>query len=395
VFLSNLIRQNPQFASAVIDLHQADQLPPDCYVIDLDTMAENARSITSEAHRLGMSVIAMTKQFGRNPDALRTLRTNGVDSFVAVDVTCARAIARAGERIGHVGHLVQIPRQHADEISATNPDYWTIFSETKAQEAGAPARRRGHDQKLLARIFGEGDDIVETHAGGFNAADILNVADTLDAVDGASFAGITSYSALTFDRTRYVVRPTPNLATLTRAVQALHAAGRREVAVNAPGETSTAVLRMLADAGATQVEPGHGFTATGAYHAFAELPERPAMVYLSEISHKWADTNYCYGGGLYLCIGSVDYEPTAIVGRDFEEAVAQRVPAALSQNHQIIDFYGRLGAPERGALEEGDSVLFCFRAQTFYTRSTVAAISGVHSGQPRVEGLYTVDGRRL
>src|SRR5687767_4744335 len=80
VFLTNLIRQNPEFASAVIDLHQAGELPPDCYVLDLDTMAENARTITGEAHRLGMSVVAMTKQFGRNPDALRTLRENGVDS---------------------------------------------------------------------------------------------------------------------------------------------------------------------------------------------------------------------------------------------------------------------------------------------------------------------------
>jgi predicted amino acid racemase len=395
VFLSNLIRQNPEFAAAVIDLHQAGELPPDCYVIDLDTMAENARTITGEAHRLGMSVIAMTKQFGRNPDALRTLRENGVDSFVAVDVTCARAIARAGERVGHVGHLVQIPRHQADEVATMNPDYWTVFSETKAAEAGAAARRAGREQNVLARIFGPEDDIVETHAGGFDAADVLNVADTLDRVEGAAFAGITSYSALTFDRKQHVVRPTPNLATLTRAAEALHAAGRNDVEVNAPGETSTAVLSMLADAGATQVEPGHGFTATGAYHAFADLPERPAMVYLSEVSHKWGDTSYCYGGGLYLCIGSVDYEPTAIVGRDLKEAVSQRVPATLSQNHQVIDFYGRLGAPDTGELEEGDSVLFCFRAQTFYTRSTVAAISGVHTGQPRVEGLYTVDGRPL
>jgi predicted amino acid racemase len=55
------------------------------------------------------------------------------------------------------------------------------------------------------------------------------------------------------------VVPTPNLATLARSVQRLHAAGWPHVAVNAPGETSTATLAMLADAGATQVEPGHGF----------------------------------------------------------------------------------------------------------------------------------------
>lgn len=395
MFLSNLIRQNPEFASTVIDLHQDGQLPPDCYVIDLDTMAENARLITAESHRLGMSVVAMTKQFGRNPDALRTLAENGVDSFVAVDTTCARAIHRAGMRLGHVGHLVQIPRHTADEISSMTPDYWTVFSEEKAREAAEAAQRQGREQKLLARVYGPGDVVVETHAGGFDADDILRVADRLDATEGGIFAGITSYPALTFDRTEHFVRPNPNLGTLERVANTLRDAGRTGIEVNAPGETSTAVLATLANAGATQVEPGHGFTATGAYHAFADLPERPAMVYLSEVSHRYQDTSFCYGGGLYLCIGSVDYTPTAIVGRDFKEAISQRVPAEISQAHQVIDFYGRLGEPEQGQLEEGDSVLFCFRAQAFYTRSSVAAVSGVHGGTPRVEGIYTVDGRPL
>lgn len=395
MFLSNLIRQNPEFGSAVIDLHQAGELPPDCYVIDLDTMAENARSITTESHRLGMSVVAMTKQFGRNPDALRTLVENGVDSFVAVDTTDARALYRANQRIGHVGHLVQIPRHTAREISAMRPDYWTVFSREKALEAGAAARDLGREQKLLARVYGPGDVVVETHAGGFDAEDILNVADQLDSIDGGSFAGITSYPALTFDRTQQIVRANPNLATLERVANTLRDAGRADIELNAPGETSTAVLSMLADAGATQVEPGHGFTATGAYHAFADLPERPAMVYLSEVSHRYQNTTFCYGGGLYLCIGSVDYTPTAIVGRDFKEAVSQRVTAELSQNHQVIDFYGRLGEPAQSQLEEGDSVLFCFRAQAFYTRSSIAAVSGVHTGTPRVEGIYTAGGRRV
>ena len=104
MFLSNLIEQNPAFASAVIDLHQAGELPTDCYVLDLDTMGANGELICTEAHKYGLDVIAMTKQFGRHPAALDTLRRSGVDSFVAVDMTCTRAIRRAGQPLGNIGH---------------------------------------------------------------------------------------------------------------------------------------------------------------------------------------------------------------------------------------------------------------------------------------------------
>jgi predicted amino acid racemase len=358
-------------------------------------MGENARLICAESHRLGMEVIAMTKQFGRHPAALETLRKNGVDSFVAVDLTCARAIQRAGQPVGHVGHLVQIPRSDAAEVARMDPANWTVFSREKAREAGHAAAEAGRRQRLLARTFGPDDVVVETHAGGFDAREIEKIAEELDALDGAQFGGISSYPALTFDRSLNKVVPTPNLRTLQQTAERLAAAGWTDIAVNAPGETSTAVLSALAEAGATQIEPGHGFTATGAYHAFESLPERPAMLYLSEVSHLDGDTAFCFGGGLYLCIGSVDYQPTALVGRDFDTAVRQRMPAELAQNHQVIDFYGLLKPEADHTVSAGDSVLFCFRAQAFYTRSSVAAVSGIHTGRPTVEGIYTVDGRPL
>jgi predicted amino acid racemase len=395
MFLKNLITQNPAFASAVIELHQSGELPPDTYVIDLDMLGTNAETLCSEAHRLGLDVIAMTKQFGRNPVALETLRSKGVDSFVAVDMTCARAIRDAEQPVGHVGHLVQIPRHAANEVAAMKPQNWTVFDDTKASEAARASAALGRDQRLLARVYDEQGQVVETHAGGFDADDIEAVAERFDALDGAHFGGITTYPALGFDRSRHKVVPTPNLRTLERTVDRLRRAGWSDVAVNGPGETSTVNLSVLANAGVTQVEPGHGFTATGAYHAFAELPERPAMLYLSEVSHLDGDTAFCFGGGLYLCIGSVDYQPQAIVGRDFQTARAQSVDAILSQNHQVIDFYGRLAQTADGTLRPGDSVVFCFRAQAFYTRSLVAPVSGIATGSPRVEGLFTVDGRRL
>jgi predicted amino acid racemase len=395
MFLSNLVEQNPEFARAAIDLHQSGALPPDTYVIDLDMLAQNARLITDEAHRLGQEVVAMTKQFGRNPIALETLRANGVDSFVAVDLTDAQAIHRAGQPIGNVGHLVQIPRSRASEVAAMRPHNWTVLSDAKAAEAASAARELGESQALLARIFGEGDIEVETHAGGYSADTILEVAERLDALEGGRFAGVSSYPALVFNRERHVVEAAPNLGTLERAAERLRAAGRSGLVINGPGETSTRVLSLLADHGVTQVEPGHGFTATGAYHAFAELPEKPAMLYLSEISHTDGEWAFCFGGGLYLCIGSVDYQPRALVGPDFETAVDQAVEADLGQRHQVIDFYGRLRPDTGQRVEAGDSVVFCFRAQAFYVRSHIAAVSGIQSGSPRVEGIHTAEGREV
>ena len=393
MFLTNLIEQNADFARTVIGLHQDGSLPPDTNVIDLDALAENARMLCDEAHRLDLSVVAMSKHIGRNPDALRTLRENGVDSFVAVDLACARAITRAKQPLGHVGHLSQIPRASAAEVSAMEPEQWSVFDLRKAWEAGAAAEELGRTQLLLARIFASDDVVLPGRAGGFDSADILQVADALHATPGARFSGVTTYPALIFDRQLNRVVPAPNLRTLERAAARLSDHGWPDVVVNAPGETSTAVLGLLADAGATHVEPGHGFTGTGALHGVTALPERPAMLYLSEVSHLSGATAYCFGGGLYVCSGSIDYEPTAIVGRDFEHAVRQRVPAQLSKNHQRMDIYGLLHPHPEQDLRPGDSVVFSFRAQAFYTRSMVAGVSGISTGAPRVHALYTTDGR--
>ena len=59
------------------------------------------------------------------------------------------------------------------------------------------------------------------------------------------------------------------------------------------------MLKALADAGATQVEPGHGLTGTTPLHALEDLPEIPAVVYVTEISHFIDGEAYCFGGGLY------------------------------------------------------------------------------------------------
>ena len=98
----------------------------------------------------------MTKQVGRNPDVSRALIAGGITASVNVDLECARATRRAGMRIGHVGHLVQIPRSEADSAAAMHPANWTVFSDIKAAEAARACAAIGRDQALLARIYADG-----------------------------------------------------------------------------------------------------------------------------------------------------------------------------------------------------------------------------------------------
>ena len=393
MFLDALVERNPDLVRAAVELHQGGELPPATYVIDIDTLFENAVILFEEARRLGLSVLPMTKQFGRNPVAIQALERAGAKSFVAVDMGCAEAIDRAGAHVGHLGHLVQVPKHEAARAAAMRPDFWTVFDVNKAEQAGAAAAALDQTQDILARIFGPGDLMFESHAGGFDADEIEKVASQLSAIPGCRFAGVSTYPALAFNRETRQVEATPNLHTVAAAVEKLEALGYEHMEVNAPGVTSTVVLPMLAEGGATQVEPGHGFTGTTPLHAVADLPERPAIAFVTEVSHLSGESAFSFGGGLYQCIDTIPGRvPEALVGSDPEGALKHRATAHFT-DYQVIDFYGRLTPTEGTVIHPGDSVVYCFRPQVFYTRAYVAPVSGISSGKPQVEGIFDSQGR--
>ena len=53
MFLDLIRRRNPQLIEQAIFLHQQGKLPANAYVIDLDAVEENARTIASEAAKFG------------------------------------------------------------------------------------------------------------------------------------------------------------------------------------------------------------------------------------------------------------------------------------------------------------------------------------------------------
>ena len=390
MFLDLIRRRNPGLIEAAIQLHQQGLLPANATVIDLDTVEANAAILAAAGKSAGLEVFGMTKQMGRNGDFLKAIKAGGIGRVVAVDMECARAGTRAGLGLGHVGHLVQVPRAEADAAASMNPDYWTVFNLDKAREAGAAMARHGYTARLLIRIHAEGDRFYTGHEGGFPAAEIVAIADAVDAIPGARFAGITTFPALLFDNETGKVQPTHNLATLARARDALAKAGRTNIAVNAPGTTSSVMMPALAEAGATQAEPGHGLTGTTPLHAIRDLPERPAAVYLSEVSHLHAGRAFCFGGGLYIDPVFPDYTVRAVVAReptvDALASVELPPPAA-------IDYYGMIDSSGPVKPAVGDSVVFGFRQQTFVTRAYTAGIRGIASGKPEVATIHDAFGR--
>ncbi len=387
MFLEALRRRNPSFVEAAIALHREGKLPANSYVLDLDAVEANARTIRTEADRFGIKVFAMTKQVGRSSSFCRSVLRGGIDRSVAVDMACARATHRAGLPVGHLGHLTQVPRAEAKGAAAAfRPDYWTVFNETKAREAGSGANAAGYVQPFLARIRAEGDTFYRGHEGGFAAVDVAAVADALDAVPGGRFAGITTFPALLFDTETRKVRPTPNLATLERAAEALARAGRHGVEINAPGTTSSVMIRALAEAGATQVEPGNGLHGTTALHVFEDLPELPAVLYLTEVSHMAGGKAYCFGGGFYIDPIFPSYDVKAIVA-DAPTTSASALRSVEVPPPSAIDYYAMIYGEGPRAPRVGDTAVFGFRGQAFVTRAYVVGVSGIAAGQPKVETI--------
>jgi predicted amino acid racemase len=380
MFLDLLLRRNPAFVEAAIDLHRAGALPANTYVLDLEAVRANAGALRTEADRLGLQLFAMTKQVGRNPSFLAALRDAGVTSCVAVDMACARVVHREGMTLGHIGHLVQVPRAEAAAAAAMRPRYWTVFSLEQARSAAAAAREIGHEQALLARIHAPGDRFYNGHEGGFPATEIRQVAEELNALDGAHLAGVTTFPGLLFDPATRTVEPTPNLTTLRRAAEELGG----DVQINTPGTNSTGVLELLARAGATQVEPGHALTGTTPAHVAQDLVESPAALYLTEVSHRHGEAAYCFGGGLYVDPVFPPYQIRAW-------ANGRLVDAELPPR-EAIDYYGRLIPGDDPMPSIGDPVVFGFRIQAFVTRAYVAGIDGVSTGHPRVTGIWDASG---
>jgi predicted amino acid racemase len=389
MYLQRLIERNPRLLEAAIMLHQGGRIPPNTWIIDLDTVVENARVLAGEASRLGLKTYLMSKQYGRNPYVSALALANGLNKIVAVDVSCSLMARRYSLPVGHMGHLNQIPRHMVPAMVAMRPDVITVYNIEHARWIDNAAADLGIAQDLLIRVHAPGDIFFDGQEGGFNEGEIPAVVDALSRLRHVRLAGVTSFPCV-----RYNQRPdetadvTPNLHTILRAATTLRELGIEVKQINAPGNTSAIIMPMLAHYGATHVEPGHGLLGTTPNHAFnGTLPERPTYAYVTEISHHVGDRAYAYGGGLFHDGYIAGSGIGAIVGSNWDEAHDNGVEY-LQDIKQIIDYHVELRPGNR--CKVGDTALLGYRTQMQMTRSYIAPVSGL-SGKREVRLHYLFD----
>lgn len=391
MFLQKTIERNPSLITTAVSLHQQGLIPANSYLIDLDTVKENARLIKGKADQLGLKVFAMTKQIGRNPAVMHTLMEAGIDSAVCVDMADARRCHAAGMKIGHLGHLVQVPFAEIKAAVAMRPQYWTVYSLQKAKDI-SDAIPEGYTQNILLRVYADGDTFYTGHEGGFPACEIPSVIPEIEKLPGLHFAGLSTFPTQLFDPETQTVSHTHNYETLKKLKKDLEAMGYQNLEINAPGTTSSHLFDEMAATGATQVEPGHGLTGSTPIHAIRNMAEKPGMVYVSEVSHIYKGRGYCYGGGMYIDPVFSDYPVKACVARNPDKALSHTVLCDMP-SPSAIDYYGILHADLQ--IQINDTVVFGFRAQAFVTRAFVVPVSGISKGLPVVEGIYDSDGKRM
>jgi predicted amino acid racemase len=379
VFLDATLRRNPALIEAAVDLHREGRIPSNCYVIDVDTVAANARGVARAAREAGLTCFQMTKQFGRNPLVARAVADAGIERVVAVDFEEARLLHRHGLTLGHVGHLVQIPRAGADQAIAMQADYLTVFGVPQAAHLAAAARAAGREQDVLIRVTAEGDTFYPAQVGGVPIGELAAAAEAIDTLGGVRVAGVTSFPCVLFNEQTQALEPTQNLRTLSRAAEILHRAGVEDVVINAPSASCPATFELLAAAGATIVEPGSCLTGHTPLHAASDQPELPAMIYVSEITHQLGETTYTLGGGFYPRSRA---RHALVYGRAGNEPVRAGVRLDPPES---IDYYGNLEV-DPSAVAVGDTVVYAFRSQVFVSRSFVAVLGDV-SGTPQVLDL--------
>lgn len=376
MFLEKTKERNPKLLDKALQLHASGQIRPDTWVVDLDTLLSNAALILSEAKKYDLKLYYMTKQFGRNPLVAEKLQELGFTGAVAVDYKEASVLMQEGLRLGHVGHLVQIPVAEVPKIVKAKPEIVTVYSLEKAEQISEAAIKAGVVQPVMLRMWDEGSPAYPGQEAGIAMFQLNLILWKMDALDGVRLAGLTAFPCFLYNEEKRDIVPTANMALLSHANSWMkqHLPSSFSLQINMPSATCVRTLPLIAAAEGTHAEPGHGLTGTTPLHAVTDQPEVPAMVYVTEVSHHWGRSSMVYGGGLYRR------------GNLRNALVGGKKTMVYPSDPVSIDYHFEL----EGHFPVGSPVLMAYRAQTFVTRSDVAVVQGIHdrTKEAKLLGVY-------
>jgi predicted amino acid racemase len=387
VFLKATLERNPKLIHTAVDLHRDQLIPPNCFVIDMDAVAENASLLRQAALRNGLSLYFTTKQVGFNPALAHAIVQAGIPKAVAVEAREASVLSQNHIPIGHVGHLGQIPSQMIGPILKLEPEVITVFSVEKAEQISRIAVQEHRQVHFLLRVVSEQDFFYPGQEGGVFLEQLLDAACAIQKLPNVQIVGVTSFPCLQMDKAGQKLKPTPNFHTIVKAAQMLHKGlGVTIEQINAPGNTCVGSMDILAQMGATHGEPGHALTGTSYLHTQLNPPELPALVYVSEVSHLFCNQAHVFGGGTYRRAPASN----ALVGSSFDRLTRAEV---LPLDPTVIDYYVGLSLPPDHSVEVGNTVILASRSQIFVSRSYVAVVCGIQHGRPSCAGLFDAWGR--
>lgn len=377
MFVSRLQKDNPKFIEAIVKLQQQGDLLPDSYAMDMEQFRANGQAIADAAKEKGIKLYFMLKQIGRNPILAQELIKAGFDGAVVVDFKEAQVMMRHKIPIGNVGHLVQIPEGMIRQVVDYGPEVITVYTADKVRSISRAAADLGKMQKILIRVFGDGDMIYPGQTAGIHLKDLAAFIAEIRDLPGIRIAGITSFPCFLYDAKKDDIAPTPNLDTVLAAKQILIDCGIEPEIINTPSTTCCRTLELMAQYGCNCGEPGHGLTATTPCHVSHALPEKSCIAYVSEISHNFDGLGYCYGGGFYRR----SHVENALVGTAAENLRPMKV---IPPSVEAIDYH--FGLSEGCAV--GETVIMAFRFQVFVTRSDMVLIEGVSTGNPFISSVW-------
>lgn len=382
MFLAKTMETNPKLIEVAVDFHQKGYLYPDTYVIDYDQTLENARLILEEAKKKGIELYFMTKQLGRNPLLAQGFMALGYKGAVVVDYREAEAMMDAHIPLGNVGHLVQTPYFMLEKIMKYGTEVMTVFTFEKLKEINEVAKKLNIIQDVILKVYSEKDLQYPAQEGGIHLDTLKQFIEDAKTLEHVAIVGATAFPAFLYDLEKKDIEKTHNYQSIMRAISLMKQMGCTIKQVNAPSTTSVRTLQLMENTPVTHGEPGHGLTGSTPAHALEDMPEKPSVVYLSEVSHNFGKDSYAYGGGHYR---RSHVKEALNVYKDQKSVVP--VEAIAPDN---IDYYFKL----KQNLPVSSPIIMAFRFQIFVTRSRVAIIKGVQSNNPEILGIYDSLGKK-
>lgn len=381
MFLNKLQEKNNRLIETAIKLHQKGEILPDSYVVDLETLLENARKILAAANKKDVKLLFMLKQLGRNPYIAKKLMELGYEGAVVVDFNEAKVMMDNNIPIGNVGNLVQTPDAMLEELIGYGVGVITVFSMEKLIKINNAAEKLNTNQNIIVKVYSDEDIFYSGQESGINLEELTEFINKAKELKNINIIGITSFPTFLYNAETEKIEKQKNYFTVCKAKKILEENGIEVTHVNLPSVTCVNNINENFEGENIYGEPGHGLSGTTPAHAKHDLEEMPCVLYLSEVSHNFKDNAFAYAGG--------HYRRSHVKNAIISDGDNIKYDEVLEMDSESIDYYFALNNNHN----VGETVIMSFRFQIFVTRSRLVLLDKIED-EYKIVGVYDSLGRK-